>query len=309
MKFGILLGMLFDLLSKRKLTAAFFADKYEISVRTVYRYVDELSLRVPVYVKRGRDGGICLADNFKLPMGFMTEQEYASAIEALEMMYAQLPEERFWEAKQKLSAQCKAETRDLTIAGTEGTILVDSGTWGDTKKFSDKIRLIEQCIKERFAVEIEYRDRNASKSVRKIEPHVLVFKQGVWYVYAFCRKQRDFRLFRLGRIFTAFVTEERFNRRPFKREDIPLNFWVTEENSVEVKLQISREAFVAAQDWLGGENLFEKDGVWYAEVTLPDDESLVKKLVELGRGVKVLSPAPLAQKVKELALSVAKMYE
>lgn len=54
---------------------------------------------------------------------------------------------------------------------------------------------------------------------------MLVYKQNIWYVYAFCGKQRAFRLFRLGRIGAAVLTGEKFIRRPFRREDIPLDFW------------------------------------------------------------------------------------
>ena len=58
MKFTILIDILFDLLAKRKLTASYLAEKHGISVRTVYRYIDHMSLTVPVYIKRGRNGGI-----------------------------------------------------------------------------------------------------------------------------------------------------------------------------------------------------------------------------------------------------------
>jgi predicted DNA-binding transcriptional regulator YafY len=102
-------------------------------------------------------------------------------------MYAQLPEERFLAAKHKLSSQLKTETRDVTATGNSGTIIVDSGTWGDTRKFSDKLRLMEECIHEKAVLEINYRSRLGESSKRKIEPHALVFKHNVWYVYAFCR--------------------------------------------------------------------------------------------------------------------------
>ncbi len=309
MKFSILLDILFELLAKRMLTANYLAEKHEVSVRTIYRYIDLLSLTVPVYVKRGRNGGICISDSYKLPKGFMTKEEYEAAIEALSAMYSQLPEERFLAAKRKLSAQVKTEARDLTLSGNIGTIVVDSGTWGDTRKFSDKIRLLEECIRECLVLEIEYRSRVGEATRRKIEPHVLVFKQGVWYVYAFCRKQRAFRLFRLGRIFTSFVTEEKFIKRPFAREDIPLNYWTSETNSVDVRLEVSEEAFAEVQDWLGGENLQLCHGKWVAEVTLPDEEGLVKKIMGLGAGVKVLSPERVKEGVKQAALRVFENYQ
>jgi predicted DNA-binding transcriptional regulator YafY len=308
MKFAILVDILFELLAKRAITASYIAEKHGISVRTVYRYVDLLSINVPIYIRRGRGGGICISDNYKLPRGFMTAEEYEAAIEALSAMYSQLPEERFLAAKRKLSAQHKTETRDLTLSGELGTILIDGSSWGDTQNFSEKIRLMQECVKEKLVVEIEYHSRIGEKTQRKIEPHVLVFKQGIWYVYAFCRKQRDFRLFRLGRIVSAFVLEEKFIRRPFKREDIPLQYWISETDSVNVRLEIDESAIAEAQDWLGVENLTPNNGKWYAEITLPDDEVLERKILGLGAGVNVLSPIELRERVKDTAMKILSQY-
>lgn len=309
MKFSILLEMLFDLLAKRKLTATYFADKYEISTRTVYRYVDLLTMAVPVYVKRGRDGGICISDSYKLPKGFMTKEEYETAIEALETMYSQLPEERFLSVKHKLSAQVKSETRDLALSGDIGAILVDGGTWGDSRAFSEKLKFFEECIKTRAVMEIEYHSRTGEKTQRKIEPHVLVFKQNVWYVYAFCHKQRAFRLFRLGRVFSLSKTSEIFQKRPFTREDIPLNFWTDETEQIDARFAFTDTAIADAQDWLGSENLYTAGGKWYADVSLPNDEGLVKKILGLGAGVTVLSPAALRARVANAAAEIAKSYQ
>ena len=308
MKFAVLLDILFELLAKRKATAAYFAEKHRISTRTVYRYIDVLSMCVPVYVKQGRDGGICISDSFKLPVGFMTKEEYDAAIEALSAMYSQLPEERFLAAKRKLSAQMKSETRDTALSGDIGSILVDGGTWGDSRAFSEKLRLFEECIKERVVLEIEYHARTGEKTARKIEPHVLVCKQAVWYVYAFCHKQRAFRLFRLGRVFSALKTEERFQKRPFSREDIPLGFWSDGTKSVDARFEISERAFADAQDWLGVESLRFSDGKWYADATLPDDETLVKKIIGLGAGITVLSPQSLRERVAAELKQIARSY-
>jgi predicted DNA-binding transcriptional regulator YafY len=137
---------------------------------------------------------------------------------------------------------------------------------------------------------------------------VLVFKQGVWYVYAFCHKQRAFRLFRLGRIFSTFETGETFERRNFKREDIPLQFWSDETQSINVYLEINENGFAEAQDWLGCENLRPDGKRWFADVNLPDDEALVRKIISMGAGVKVLSPEPLKARVKEAAQAIFKNY-
>ena len=308
LKFEILLGILFDLLSRRMLTAPYFAEKYGISARTVYRYIDILSLSVPIQVQPGRNGGVFISDAYKLPVNFMTKAEYDAAIEALGAMYSQLPEERFLAAKRKLSAQVKAESRELTLAGDAGTMLVDSGTWGDTRRFSDKLRLVEECVKTCAVLEIDYDSRTGEHTRRKIEPHMLVYKQAVWYVYSFCRKQRAFRLFRLGRIGAAVLTGEKFIRRPFRREDIPLHYWTKETESADIRLEISKEGFADVQDWLGGENLYEANGKWCADVRLPDDDCLIRKLVGLGGNVKVLSPASVRERVRAEAEKILSLY-
>lgn len=305
MKFTILVEILFELLAKRKITATYLSQKYELSVRTIYRYVDILSLTVPVYVKRGREGGICISDAYKLPTGFMTKEEYEATVDALAFAYAQFPETRYLEAHNKISAQVKAEIRDTALSGELGTILVDDGTWGDTRAFSDKLKLFENAIKARAVLEIEYHARTGEKSTRRIEPHVLIFKQNVWYIYAFCRKQRAFRLFRIGRTISVIETDENFQKRAFKREDIPLSYWTSETKTVEARFEIAEKSFVDAQDWLGTENLHQIGGKWYADMTLPDDETLVRKILALGSGVKVLSPEALKQRVREEAKLIA----
>lgn len=308
MKFVILLDIFFELLAKRKVTATYLAQKHELSVRTIYRYVDVLSMTVPIFVLQGRNGGICISDSYKLPVGFMTKEEYESAIEALSAMYSQIPEERFLAAQRKLSSRLKAEIRDLTLSGELGSIIVDSSSWGDSR-FQEKIRLVENCIRDCSVLEIDYRSRIGETTKRKIEPHTLVFKQGIWYVYAYCRKQSAFRLFRLGRIYSSFVTGESFEKREFKREDIPLNYWSNEVESIDVLLEIRENAFADAQDWLGVENLQKRGDKWVADLSLPNDQTLVKKIIGLGDGVIVKEPQTLRNEVKHQAQNIAKLYQ
>lgn len=308
MKFVILLDIFFELLAKRKVTATYLAQKHELSVRTIYRYVDLLSMTVPIFVLQGRNGGICISDSYKLPVGFMTKEEYESAIEALSAMYSQIPEERFLAAQRKLSSRLKAEIRDLTLSSELGSIIVDSSSWGDSR-FQEKIRLVENCIRDCSVLEIDYRSRIGEATKRKIEPHLLVFKQGIWYVYAYCRKQSAFRLFRLGRIYSSFVTGDTFEKREFKREDVPLNYWSNEVTSINVLLEIRENAFADAQDWLGVENLQKRGDKWIADLSLPNDQTLVKKIIGLGDGVIVKEPQTLRDEVKRQAQNIAKLYQ
>ena len=102
MKFQLLLDMLFDLLREGRLTARFFCKKYQLSARTVYRYLDVLSACLPLDITRGRNGGVLLSDKYKLPADFLSKREYEATMYALERAYAQNPSPDFLNAKHKI---------------------------------------------------------------------------------------------------------------------------------------------------------------------------------------------------------------
>ncbi len=301
MKFQILLGILFTLLIVRKTTASELAHKYGVSTRTIYRYIDELTVAgVPIDVQRGPWGGIYLSDAYKLPRGFFTREEYGHVLDALTAMNGQLGDETLSVAIAKLTAQAKTERREPL----SGNILVDGGTWGDERKFSDKLALVSRAETEREALEIEYVDRGGGQTKRTILPHLLVLKQNVWYVYAYCRMRQDFRLFKIGRMRTVRKTGEIFERLPFRREDVPLNFW-NADATVEARFELSPSALPLAEEWLGVENVHARDGKFFADVELPDDESLIGKILSVGAGLKVLFPEELRVRVREEAKKIA----
>lgn len=307
MKLSITLDILFDLLSKRKLTANEIAEKHTLSPRTVYRYIAVLKEFVPVRIKRGRNGGICLADNYKLPMGFLTQAEYEATIDALLLAYASSTEERFLSAKRKLSIQKKEELREYRYTEESGTVVIDSRYGGDMRSFLQKLRILDECIREKRIVETQQRLSSGEITQEKIEPHAMLLRDNVWYVYGFCHKNRTFTLFALGNLFSLLKTEERFRKRPFHREELflpPTNI----DNTLSARFEISAEALSRAQEWLGVEHIRKQKSTWIAEVTLPNDDVTVERIVSFGAGLKVLSPISLQQRVVTFAKGIIDRY-
>ena len=307
MKFSVLLSILFDLLSKQSLTASYLAEKHSLSPRTIYRYVDILSQYVPLRIKRGRNGGIYLADNYKLPVGFMSENEYQAAVEALELAYANSCDERFLQARKKLSAQKKTERKNLALFGDTGNIFLDYGAFGDLLSFAETLRVVEECVKKKLLLHVVYLEESGKKSQQFIEPHALVFDRGAWSAYAFSHDYRVFLLFKLGKIISASKTDTVFRKRPFPRDESIFPSRVLDK-TLPVRLEIQPCALSAAQDWLGAACMRYKNGAWTADALLPDDETLAAKIVSLGGGVKVLEPLSLREQVATLAADVAKLY-
>lgn len=303
MKYPIMLKMLTLLMSRRKVTAKELADRFEISVRSVYRYVEELNVAgVPVDVVRGRYGGIFIADTFKLPSGYFTRGEYAATVNALTAMLSTMEDGDVASALEKLQREQKSDRRELAVCGN---IIVDGGAWADLGKFPQKMKVCEQAVRESLSIEIDYISREGEHSKRVIDPHVLIFKQNVWYIYAFCHSRQDFRTFKIGRIKGARFTGRSFVKREITKDEIPLNFEYTSEQLVPVTLSIKKDALADVEEWLGVDNVEPYGDGLIATVSLPDDDLLVGKILGYGGKVKVVAPPELKERVKAAALAIA----
>ncbi len=306
MKYQTMVGMLLALLSRRKVSAGEFAAKYSISVRTVYRYVDEMIVAgIPIDIVRGANGGICISDAYKLPRGFFTHEEYDAAVSALLAMHAQTGEPALKDAIDKLTALSKSERR---LGAVAGNVLVDNGAWGGERNFSEKLTLLNRAIGAQEALYIGYTDRTGVRTERKIYPHLLVYKQNIWYAYAYCLKRNAFRLFKVGRMRTIRETEEKFERIPFTVDDLPLSFWTDGEKTVEARFRIEPDTVPFAEVWLGVDNIRREGSEIYADVVLPDDESLVGTILSAGAGLTVVEPESLRERVSREAEAIAERY-
>lgn len=307
MKYQIMLNILTQLLSKRKLTAREIAERYEISVRSVYRYIEELNVcGIPVDVARGRYGGISVADTYKLPSGYFTRDEYSAALNAINAMAGQMNDKNLISAREKLESRIKSERAGTSVCGN---VIVDGGTWGDTKKFSDKMNVVEQAVNERKSLIIDYISRGGEHSKRIIDPHILIFKQNVWYVYAFCHTKQSFRTFKIGRIKNAAFTGGTFEKKEISRDEIPLDFYYPAEKQVLVTLEIEKASLADAEEWLGIDNIEPRGKSFVAEVALPDDGGLAGKILSYGGSIKVLSPVSLKEEIISAAEKIKKAYE
>ena len=303
MKYQVIIGILMLLLSRKRLTAKEIADRYGICTRSVYRYIDELNVcGVPIDISRGRYGGIHIADTFRLPTGYFTREEYSSTVNALQAMASQVTDESIISALEKLQRQRKSEKRELTVCGN---ILVDGGSWGDSRKFSEKMRVCESAVNECKSLTVDYISREGEHSKRIIDPHLLIFKQNVWYVYAFCHTKQTFRTFKIGRIKSASFTGNTFARREFTRDEIDLDFYYSAENLTDVTLEIEKNSLADVEEWLGIDNIEPRGQTFIAEATLPDDGGLVNKILGLGGAVKVIDPPELKEKVTAAAKKIA----
>ena len=79
-----LLGMIYILMKQGTVTAAELAERFEVSARTIYRDMDTLSAAgIPIYAKKGKNGGICLTEQFVLDKMLITQEEQQKILSGL----------------------------------------------------------------------------------------------------------------------------------------------------------------------------------------------------------------------------------
>ena len=307
MKYEIMIRILFNLLNNKKVTATWLANEYGVSTRTIYRYIDCLSYaNIPITCDKGRDGGFFILDNFKLTSSFMTKEEFNAVISALDGINAQLKNSKLKSATEKLKSINRIEKNSLTLSS--GNLIIDAGPWGDAIGYRAKLGVLEEGIEKNTLLEIVYHDREGEITTRLIEPHTIVFKQGLWYVYAWCRLRNDFRFFKTGRIESLRVLDEKFIRRNIPNESELFDTWYDKADKVAVTFIVDKTVLSDVEEWLGVENITEIDGKFIAKAKLPNDNGLIPKIMSYGNGLSVVSPDNLKKKLVESAKRLIENY-
>ena len=298
-----LIIMLLDLLSKDKVTAKQLAQKLEVSERTIYRYMDTLSLsNIPVYTQKGRFGGIKIGEEFKINAMCFSKEEKACILAALDNFKQSADISIINTSIDKLSVIGDRCNPSKPRAYRNEHFIVDNKDGPGTCELSNKIDAIVDAKKKNLAICVQYHDYNGDISERIIEPHTLVFHDNNWYVYSFCRMRNSMRLFKISRITHIYKTDSPYIPKKHNN-NWRFNFNNPPQN-IDMLLKISPEVRYDAEEWLGIHNVLKADdGINYiASGSVPDDKTTYSRIIGYGCNATILSPDSLKQSVKELCL-------
>ena len=307
MKFTVLVKMLIMLLAGKTVTATQIASRFEISRRTAYRYIDELSIAgVPITVAHGPGGGFKIADSYRLPALFFTENEFRTLSSILNSLKEQLKgASEISSVLEKLTA---ARRDSVEIKLNASSLIIDGTGWSEDDKLIEKLSVISAAVENGTLIKIGYRDGNGNFSERLIEPHAVALKSGRWYVYAFCRMRDDFRLFKINRIEYADGAGT-FLKRPFDFHAKPIAEWESAGEPINVTLSVAPEVRLEVEEWLGVNNVYTVGEKIFAEASLPYNNNLVSEIMRFGKNVTVLEPKILKNAVVNCAKEIVGSYE
>lgn len=212
-KWDNMLSMLWMLRSGRKRTASQIADSLEISVRTVYRYIDALCASgVPVVAEAGHDGGVRILDSFKETPLFFNAMELKALVDAYKFVHgAGYPyTEELESALKKVENGLQEDQRQDLSRQTSGLDVIMPAR---PPSIIPRLRELEQAAQDGQTVHIAYRKENAEQADdREVDPYGLAFDQNEWYVVANCHRAGAMRTFRVDRIEQLELTDKRFDK-------------------------------------------------------------------------------------------------
>lgn len=300
MKNSRLFEILYLLVEKQSVTAGELAQRLEVSERTIYRDVDALSAAgIPVFTQKGQGGGIRLMEQFVLDKALLSQAQQDEILFALQAIRAAGREPES-ETLNRLTALFRREGTDW--------LEVDFTDWGSGAAERENFALVKGAVLARRPLSFTYYSAAGEKSRRTAEPARLVFKSGCWYLLAFCRTRRDWRIFRLVRM-EGLTLEEGVcpPRCPPERLESSAPSGGSE---TALRLRFAPSAAWRVRDYFHPRQIMaEPDGHLLVDCSFPQDQWLLSFLLSFGSQLEVLSPGCWRGILAEEAKKLGEVYE
>ncbi len=300
MKIDRLIGILSVLLQKEMVTAPELAEHFEVSRRTIGRDIDALSKAgIPIRTMQGIGGGISIMNGYRMDRTLLTSRDMQMILAGLRSLDSVSGSGYYGQLMEKIQAGSSE-----FISGRD-SVLIDLSSWYKSS-LAPKIATIQDAIENRHILRFHYYSPSG-ESNRSIEPYYVVFKWTSWYVYGWCRKRKDYRLFKLNRMDRVRETDIVFTCRKAPVPELgtefafPRNIILKALFEPDMKWRLVEEF---------GPGCYEEqdDGRLLLTRDYKDMDNLTMWMLTFGSKVEVLEPAQLRENLKSIAESMIKMY-
>ncbi len=296
MKNDRLFQIIYILLERQSITAPELARLLEISVRTVYRDIEALSMAgVPVFTAQGKGGGISIMPGYVFDKALLTDDDQNQILFAIQSLQA---------AEQNVDGLLKKLGAAFRKDGASW-IEVDFSRWGMRRTDNRKFELLKRAILEKTVLRILYCGTSGVLSEREIKPIKLIFKTKNWYLQAFCLRAEDFRLFKVSRIVDLSLTDIRFtdvftDLPSPDGDDMPPPF-----ASVPVKLRFPPTMAFRVYDEFDRAGIESgPDGNLCVSAKFPLDNWVLSYILSFGTEIEILEPTYLKKQIEEYARNI-----
>ncbi len=278
MQMNRLFEIVYLLLDKKNMTAKELALHFEVSTRTIYRDIEALVFAgIPIYSERGKNGGVRLLENYVLNKGIILEKEQNEILYALKSLKA---------VNYSDTETVLLKLRSIFNKSAEDWIEIDFSSYGEIR--NTLFENIKEALINKKIIKFYYYNSKSEKSLRKVEPLKIWFKERAWYLFAYCHEKKDIRQFKMTRIRDLVLTEEHFERSLEKfdisdKSDIP--------EKIKILVEIDKSQAYRVYDEFCEKNIRSKpDGNFEVVTENYENEWLYGYLLSYGEYLKVMEP-------------------
>jgi len=303
--------ILIQLQSKKIVKAQDIAERFNVSLRTVYRDIKTLEeAGVPILGETGI--GYSIMVGYRLPPVMFTKEEATAFLTAEKIM------EKFTDASTQKSYKSGMYKVRAVLRSTEKDMLENiedhievfrKAMPYDDASVNDTLQTLLKSISEKRVLHIHYEAFNSNEiTKRDIEPIGVYYANGYWHAIAFCQLRNDYRDFRTDRISRMLSTD-----RLFFREHPPLKTYLEEVSKnqelqmVVINVETDIAKFLAVQKYYYG---FVKEEKFDHHIQMtfltPYSDSFERWYITFADHAEVISPDLLKHKVKELVCRIQK---
>jgi len=301
MKIDRLVGILAILLQKDTVTAPELAEHFEVSRRTINRDIESLcEAGIPICTRQGTNGGISIMEDYRMERTLLSSREMQEILAGLRGLDSISGSRHYVRLMEKL---CAGSSQFLN---GRDSMLIDLSSWYK-ESLAPKIEIIQSAIEEKQLLHFSYYAPKG-ESDRIIEPYYLVFRWSSWYIWGWCTKRKDFRLFKLNRMENVICS-----RQAFLGRNVPMPDLSNERifpGGIKVKALFAPEVKWRLVEEFGAHCFSEKENRWLLfQCDYTDKDNLIHWLMTFGDKVILLEPESVKNEILDMAKKIVERYE
>lgn len=305
-------GILIQLQSKKIVKGQDIADRFGISLRTVYRDIKTLEeAGVPIVSEAGI--GYSLVEGYHLPPVMFTREE-ATAFLTAEKLVEKLTDPAtykiFQSALFKIKAGLRSDDKEHLNTMYDHIVVLENRYLKKQDRTDNIMQLILKSVASKTVLSLEYKaESTQQKTIRSTDPVGIYLIGNTWYLLAYCLLRKDYRTFRVDRMVKVQATELQSKRShpPLKEYLQELMKEKRELQKVIVRFQNEYVKYIGEQKYYNG-YVSEHQMKDVLEVTFLSAslEGFARWFMMFGDGAEVVSPKELRDRIHEISGAIHK---